>query len=86
MMALPAYDPPAIVVPGPEQLFEVRRKRRRNHDNDQTAQESFPQSNIPSWIYVGAFILLTDSDGKQYPCNVVHVDYENELYYCAEDQ
>jgi hypothetical protein len=81
MLALPVFEPPAIVQPAP--IIEVKRRRQRGetrNSNDQT------RSGIPAWIYVGAVIVLTGDSGDERVCHVVHVDYARELYYCAEDQ
>lgn len=81
--ALPDYEPPAIVQPAP--VIEV--KRRRNRDRNEQAQEPVEtRPGWPAWLYVGAVIVLTDSDGNESLCTVAAVDYDAGLYWCAEDQ
>ena len=77
--ALPAYEPPAIVQPAP--LIEVRRRRRGG-----SRDPDIRRSGLPTWVYVGAVLLLTGDDGSERTCHVIHVDHDRGLYYCAEDQ
>ena len=80
MLVVPLYDPPAIihhVAP----LVEVKRRKRGGQDRDTRTR-----SRVPAWIYVGAILILTDDNGNERECHVIHVDYEREVYYCAEDQ
>jgi hypothetical protein len=73
-------NPPALEAPAP--LLEVKRRRGRDRDRDNAAG----RSNLPSWIFVGAVLILTDDDGSQRECTVVHVDPSTGVYFCDGDR
>lgn len=80
LIDLPTFDPPAIVQPMAPTEIRRRRGGSRSHPDDR----SQTRSRIPAWVIVGAVVILTDRDGQEYPCHVVHVDHATGVAYCSD--
>jgi len=79
IMDIPHYliDPPAIVEIGSRRSRARREARRERYEQRRS-------SRFPTWLFVGAVIILGD-DGEEWNCQVVHVDEATGTFYCAGD-
>jgi hypothetical protein len=84
LVALPPYDPPAIVMPAP--VIEVKRRRNRGSNSDNDRPQATTRPGWPTWFYVGASIVLTNDDGSEQLCTITHIAESTGQYWCDEDQ